>query len=43
MKEIFVKQHDATDCAAACLAMVSLRFYKGFGGNKITSKFPNFQ
>lgn len=27
MKYIFVKQHDATDCAAACLAMICL-FYK---------------
>lgn len=27
MKYYFVKQHDATDCAAACLAMVCL-FYK---------------
>jgi len=28
MREIFVKQHDATDCAAACLAMVCLYYKK---------------
>jgi len=28
MKEIFVQQHDATDCAAACLAMVCLYYKK---------------
>lgn len=28
MKYIFVKQHDATDCAAACLAMVCLHYKK---------------
>jgi ABC-type bacteriocin transporter len=28
MKQIFVKQHDATDCAAACLAMVCLYYKK---------------
>ena len=28
MKEIFVKQHDATDCAAACLAMICLYYKK---------------
>lgn len=28
MKYTFVKQHDATDCAAACLAMVCLHYKK---------------
>lgn len=28
MKYIFVKQHDATDCAAACLAMICLKYKK---------------
>lgn len=28
MKYIFVQQHDATDCAAACLAMVCLHYKK---------------
>ncbi|TYQ17854.1 UNVERIFIED_CONTAM: ATP-binding cassette subfamily B protein [Acetivibrio alkalicellulosi] len=28
MRYIFVKQHDATDCAAACLAMVCLHYKK---------------
>ena len=28
MKYIFIKQHDATDCAAACLAMVCLHYRK---------------
>jgi len=28
MKQIFVKQHDDTDCAAACLAMVCLYYKK---------------
>ncbi|MDR1800609.1 MAG: peptidase domain-containing ABC transporter [Lachnospiraceae bacterium] len=28
MKRIFVKQHDATDCAAACLAMICLYYKK---------------
>lgn len=28
MKYTYVKQHDATDCAAACLAMVSLHYKK---------------
>ena len=28
MKKIFVGQHDATDCAAACLAMICLYYKK---------------
>ena len=28
MKYTFVKQHDITDCAAACLAMVCLHYKK---------------
>ena len=28
MKYIFIKQHDATDCAAACLAMICLHYKK---------------
>lgn len=28
MRQIFVKQHDATDCAAACLAMICLYYKK---------------
>ncbi len=28
MKYTFVKQHDATDCAAACLAMICLHYKK---------------
>ena len=28
MRYTFVKQHDATDCAAACLAMVCLHYKK---------------
>ena len=28
MKYTFVKQHDMTDCAAACLAMVCLHYKK---------------
>jgi len=28
MRNTFVKQHDATDCAAACLAMVCLHYKK---------------
>jgi ATP-binding cassette subfamily B protein len=28
LKYTFVKQHDATDCAAACLAMVCLFYNK---------------
>ena len=28
MKRIFVKQHDAKDCAAACLSMVCLHYKK---------------
>ena len=28
MKYTFIKQHDATDCAAACLAMVCLHYKK---------------
>ena len=28
MRYTFVKQHDATDCAAACLAMVCLHYRK---------------
>ena len=28
MKYIFVKQHDITDCAAACMAMVCLHYKK---------------
>ena len=36
MRYTFVKQHDATDCAAACLAMICLHYKKkplspGFG------------
>jgi ATP-binding cassette subfamily B protein len=28
MKRVFVHQHDATDCAAACLAMICLYYKK---------------
>jgi len=28
MKYTFVRQHDATDCAAACLAMICLHYKK---------------
>jgi len=28
MRYTYVKQHDATDCAAACLAMVCLHYRK---------------
>ena len=28
MKYTFVQQHDATDCAAACLAMICLHYKK---------------
>lgn len=28
MRYTYVKQHDATDCAAACLAMVCLHYKK---------------
>ena len=28
MKYTYIKQHDATDCAAACLAMVCLHYKK---------------
>ncbi len=29
MRYTYVRQHDTTDCAAACLAMVCLHYKKG--------------
>ena len=35
MRYIFVKQHDSTDCAAACLAMVCLYYKKSITISKL--------
>ena len=35
MKYVFVKQHDSTDCAAACLAMVCLYYKKSITISKL--------